>query len=313
MNAAVLTSFVCRPGAVFIDGVFALDTSCDTSTYLPSRKFLLSFQPTDDSEGTALPFARMIDLAKGAVEPADGRAELYLFSDGRAAIILRPPCIGNVEILPYSLAQLGFSAAGRSLTATAYFDRKVNLAVEQAGKGAVLAVSIADSAPSVRLMVRSIASRTYLAAEIPNQSVHIADMMEMKLVLSESAVSFGFTGDAIVLQKNILGAAIEFKYSGSPSLSVSDCSVISAPTAQSALAALAVTSRYSPALSLLSPAFSGLSSADLSEFFGSFARVAPELSGEGVALCFSRGDGVFDVRMLYAETENVKISNISEK
>ena len=103
-------------------------------------------------------------------------------------------------------------------------------------------------------------------------------MMEMKLVLSESAVSFGFTGDAIVLQKNILGAAIEFKYSSSPSLSVSDCSVLSAPTAQSALAALAVTSRYSPALSLLSPAFSGLSSADLSEFFGSFARVAPERS-----------------------------------
>lgn len=313
MTAAVLTSFICRPGAVFIDGVFALDTSCDTTTYLPSRKFLLSFQPTDDKNGTALPFARMIDLSKGEVEPADGRAEIYFFSDGRAAIILKPPCIGNVEILPYSLAQLGFSAAGRALTATAYFDRKVNLNVEQAGKGAILAVSIADSAPSVNLTVRSIASRTYLAAEIPNRSVHIADMMEMKLVLSESAVSFDFTGDAILLRKNVLGAALEFKYTSTPSLSVSGCSVLSAKEPQSALAALAITARHTPALSLLSPSLSGLSAADLSEFFGNYSRVAPELSGDGVALCFSRGKGAFDVRLLYAETENGKICNISEK
>ena len=312
MTASVLTNFICRPGAVFIDGVFALDTSCDSSTYLPARKLLLCFQPTSEDGGVALPFARTVDLSKGSVEPADERVKLYFFADGRAAIELNPPCIGNVDVLPYSLSQLGFSANGRALSATAYFDRRVNLVVEQPGHGSLFAMSIAEKAESVRLTVRSIGSRTYLAAEIPGISVHVIDLMDMKLALNESCVSFSWTDNAMLLRKSVLGATMEFKYTSSAALSLASCKVISAPDAQAALAALAVTSRREPALSLLAPSMRSLSAADISEFFGRFTRVLPELSKNCVALCYARSLCVYDVRAFRAELENGHICNIIE-
>lgn len=283
----------------------------ETPLYLPVGDGALLIQAFPMESGK-LPVAAKITLSEnGAQLIGPDALTLYLFRDSQLhAQIAYEAFPRETPAIPYVLARLSL---GGDFSASVYFDRTFNFALERGGK-VVLCGTFHHAIDSARIERR--ANTVLLRAEhsAGTELIVLSLAGEGRLLLHRETVSLSAGERLLEYTCPLSGGVFAHERFG-----IREETVLSRTLFRrdgELLPALFTAVREDAeefALSLIHPSLRREASyADIRAFFGDFCAVYPTDVPNTVGLCYEAGRQVYTVRMLRAGIKDEQIANIEE-
>lgn len=283
---------------------------------IPQCRFLLSVHPLGSGDrGMYLPFSRILDFSDGniSITENDGFIELDCLPGGAFIVSANPPCVPPMpDKLPHILTSLDFTTDSKQMRAVVYFDRTVNIALEDGFKKVLWARSLGSHYGEYKLFFRNISGLAVIIAEMGARRV-VVSVVRPEILIDENFSSFEISEGFIHAEHPLDGGCgLRRKFSASGGKLVAVTSEIrTAPDADIAktLAYCIYYGDQKTAKTLLSPSLASLEWEQLCGFFGDFSEVAP---GVDFALRYKISENIYDLRRFELEFEDGAIGNIEE-
>lgn len=318
----VVSFFSAIPGLLHINGALAgHNADGPLSVCIPEGRFILSFLPL---QAGYLAVHNLIDIS-GSLGVYDGTISVFLLWDNLINIKLSPVHIELEPQMPYTMSSSDINFGGRILHAVVYFDRRYSFSLEEQGKGIVFATCFEGKLIDCRVAWRTLKGTLFFLAEgwteQGKEVICVTVGKRVTLEFHEKCNDVKFTEDEIVTlcpvhERCTIQLRRHRKLEGGHAAKPLDEVMIGQGVTftphdliyGARMGAQAVLEKC-----LSRQLAAQLSTEDLEDFFGDFAKTEEELSnGDIVALSYRISDGVFGVKRFRFEQRDGVIYNIDQ-